>query len=154
MALLEKEATRFAESLDDYEHVSVTDIGGWGPQGFWLVVRDERFDISYEIVSHCDYWDFIGALVDHRQCVALQGGGVMETQRFGVTTTVFVDATDAGEAALIIERDLAGRFDSDLVSVSGHVKSGDGATLSGLRLGAHRAPRGHRRSSSFPSRPG
>ena len=29
MALLEKEATRFAESLDDYEHVSVTDIGGW-----------------------------------------------------------------------------------------------------------------------------
>lgn len=34
MALLEKEATRFAESLDDYEHVSVTDIGGWGPHGF------------------------------------------------------------------------------------------------------------------------
>ncbi len=33
MALLEKEAIRFAESLDDYEHVSVTDIGGWGPQG-------------------------------------------------------------------------------------------------------------------------
>jgi hypothetical protein len=33
MALLEKEATRFAESLDDYEHVSVTDIGGWGPDG-------------------------------------------------------------------------------------------------------------------------
>jgi hypothetical protein len=28
--LLEKEVIRFAESLDDYEHVSVTDIGS-GP---------------------------------------------------------------------------------------------------------------------------
>jgi hypothetical protein len=51
----------------------------------------------------------------------------MEIQRFGVTTTIFVDAVDAGEAALIIERDLAGRFDSDLVSVSAHAKTGDGA---------------------------
>lgn len=71
MALLEKEATRFADSLDDYEHVSVTDMGGWGPDAFWLVVRDDRFGSSYEIASHCDYWDFIGALVDHRQCTAL-----------------------------------------------------------------------------------
>ena len=52
----------------------------------------------------------------------------MELQRFGVTTTVFVDATDAGEAALIIERDLAGRFDSDLMSVSAHLKAVDGAS--------------------------
>lgn len=72
MALLEKEVTRFAESLDDCEHVRVTDIGGWGPTGLWLVVRDERFGTSYEIASHCDYWDFIGALVDRRQCVALK----------------------------------------------------------------------------------
>ena len=40
MALLEKEAIRFAESLDDYEHVSVTDIGGWGPIAYWVVVSD------------------------------------------------------------------------------------------------------------------
>jgi hypothetical protein len=71
MALLEKEATRFAESLDDYEHVTVTDMGGWGPIGYWVQVQDERFGLSYEIASHCDYWDFIGALVAHRQCVAL-----------------------------------------------------------------------------------
>ena len=51
----------------------------------------------------------------------------MEVQRFGVMSTVFVEDADAGEAALIIERDLAGRFDSDLVSISGHVKSSDGA---------------------------
>ena len=52
----------------------------------------------------------------------------MELQRFGVMTTVFVDATDAGEAALIVERDLAGRFDSDLVAVSAHLKAVDGAS--------------------------
>ncbi len=71
MALLEKEAVRVADSLDDYEYVSVTDIGGWGPSGFWVVVRDERLDISYEIASHCDYWDFIGAVIEHRQCLSL-----------------------------------------------------------------------------------
>jgi hypothetical protein len=71
MALLEQEAIRFAESLDDYEHVTVTDIGGWGPIYYRVVVRDHRFDLEYEIASHCDYWDFIGALVDHRQCVSL-----------------------------------------------------------------------------------
>ena len=32
-------------------------------------------------------------------------------QRFGVTTTVFVDAADADEGALLVERDLAGRMD-------------------------------------------
>ena len=71
MALLEQEAIRFAESLDDYEHVSVRDIGGWGPIAYWVVVGDHRFGLDYEIASHCDYWDFIGALVDHRQCVSL-----------------------------------------------------------------------------------
>ena len=67
MALLEKEATQFAESLGDYDHVSVTDIGGSEASGYWVVVRDHRFELHYEIASHVDYWDFIGALVDHKQ---------------------------------------------------------------------------------------
>ena len=46
--------------------------------------------------------------------------------RYAVTTSVFVDATDADEAALIVERDLAGRFDNELVSVSAHAKAEDG----------------------------
>ena len=71
MGLLEQEAVRFAQSLDDYEYVTVTDIGGCGPFGFRVTVRDSRFNMEYEIASHCDYWDFVGALVDHRQCVAL-----------------------------------------------------------------------------------
>ena len=70
MALLEKEAIRFAESLDDYEHVSAVEIGGSDDRGHWLVVRDHRFELDYEISSHADYWDFIGALVDHKQYVA------------------------------------------------------------------------------------
>jgi hypothetical protein len=61
VALLEKEATRFAESLDDYEHVTVKDIGGWGPIGYWLGVHDHRFNLEYKIASHCDYWDFVTA---------------------------------------------------------------------------------------------
>jgi len=72
MALLEKEAVRFAESLDDYEHVTVKDIGGVGPFDHWVVIHDHRFELDYEIASHCDYWDFIGAVLDHRQCVALR----------------------------------------------------------------------------------
>jgi hypothetical protein len=71
MALLEQEMVRFAESLDDYEHVKVTDMGGWGPIDYWVEVRDERFGFTYEIASHCDYWDFIGAMVNHTQCYSL-----------------------------------------------------------------------------------
>ena len=70
MALLEKEAIRFAESLNDYDYVSVVDMGGSGPLDHWLVVRDHRFGCDYEVASHCDYWDFIAALVDHKQYLA------------------------------------------------------------------------------------
>lgn len=44
-----------AESLDDYNHVSVTGIGGSGPIGYRVKVRDHRFNTEYEIASHCDY---------------------------------------------------------------------------------------------------
>jgi hypothetical protein len=71
MALLEQEAIRFAESLDDYEHVTVTDIGGWGPIDYRVTVRDHRFDLDYEIASHSDYCGFMAALVDDRQCLSL-----------------------------------------------------------------------------------
>lgn len=67
MALLEKDATRLAESLDDYELVSVSDIGGSDDHGYWLVLRDERFGLSYAIDSHADYWDFLGYFADGKQ---------------------------------------------------------------------------------------
>jgi hypothetical protein len=69
MALLEGEATRLASVLGDYDHVSASLIDGDGA-GFKLIVRDHRFGFDYEIASHYDYWDFIGALVDHKQYAA------------------------------------------------------------------------------------
>jgi hypothetical protein len=72
MALLENEATRFADAIDDYELISVVDIGGDDADGHWVVVRDHRFGLDYEIASHCDYWDLIGAIVEHRQCLSLK----------------------------------------------------------------------------------
>jgi hypothetical protein len=71
MALPESDAVRFASALDDYDDVCVSDVGGSDELGFWVVVRDERFDVSYQIASHADYWDFVGAIVDHRQCLSL-----------------------------------------------------------------------------------
>ncbi len=71
MALTERDAIRFAESLEGYEHVSVTDIGGTDEGGYCVVVRDHRFQLDYEISSHSAYWDFIAALVDHKQYLAL-----------------------------------------------------------------------------------
>lgn len=74
MALLEKEAIRFAASLDDYEHVSAVDIGGSDGGGYWLVLRDERFDLQYAIDSHADYWDFLGYFADGKQWPATPVG--------------------------------------------------------------------------------
>lgn len=71
MALPERGAVRFATALDDYDDVCVCDVGGSDELGFWVVVRDERFDVTYQITSHADYWDFVGAVVDHRQCLSL-----------------------------------------------------------------------------------
>ena len=70
-----RKRVRFAKSLDDYEHVPPSTSVAVATDGHWLVVRDHRFGLDYEIDSHADYWDFIGALVDHRQYVARRSGG-------------------------------------------------------------------------------
>ncbi|WP_187399295.1 hypothetical protein [Bradyrhizobium paxllaeri] len=41
-----------------------------------------------------------------------------QTNRYAVTVTVFVDATSEGDASLILERECAGKFDSELISVT------------------------------------
>ncbi|MDQ3954502.1 MAG: hypothetical protein M3285_03010 [Actinomycetota bacterium] len=69
--LTEQDATRIAASLDDYDHVSLRQVRST-PGGFFeVLVTDHRFHTDYVLGSHCDYWDFVGALVDHRQCVSL-----------------------------------------------------------------------------------
>jgi hypothetical protein len=74
MALNEREAVRLVAVLRDYEHVSASMIEAEG--GFRLFVRDHRFELGYEIASHSDYWDFVGALVDRKQYVALPVSGL------------------------------------------------------------------------------
>ena len=44
MPLLETEAQRFASALDDYEDLSVIDIGGTDQAGYWLVVQNGLTD--------------------------------------------------------------------------------------------------------------
>jgi hypothetical protein len=69
MAMLEREAARLARIATDYNYASASLIGGGDMAK--LVVRDERFGLDYEIASHHDFWDFIGAVVDHRPYAAL-----------------------------------------------------------------------------------
>jgi len=76
MALNEREATRLVVVLQDYEHVSASIIDTVDEGGFRLLVRDHRFGLNYEISSHSDYWDYIGALVDHKQYVAPSVGAL------------------------------------------------------------------------------
>ena len=45
------------------------------------------------------------------------------TEHFSVTLNVFIEATDEDEAALFVERLLAGRANSELLAVS---RGGDG----------------------------
>ncbi len=70
MPLLEQEATRMAAALDDYEHVSVVRVAPRDSEHAVIEVTDERFDCDFEIASHCDYWDFVAAVVNHKQYVA------------------------------------------------------------------------------------
>jgi hypothetical protein len=67
MSLLEQEATRMAAALDDYEYLSVNDIGGTEASGYWLTVQDERFRLEFKIDSHTDYWDFLGYFCSGKQ---------------------------------------------------------------------------------------
>ncbi|MDQ3913758.1 MAG: hypothetical protein M3285_01055 [Actinomycetota bacterium] len=44
----------------------------------------------------------------------------MGVERFAVTTNVYVDASDPDEAALLVERHMAGAFDSEVVHIASH----------------------------------
>jgi hypothetical protein len=61
-ALPEKDAYRFAVALEDYEHVSVADIGGNDPHDYWLVVRDHHFELCHEIGFPAADIPLLGAL--------------------------------------------------------------------------------------------
>lgn len=76
MPLIDKDAARIAAALEDYEHVSLRDIRARSDGFYDVIVTDHRLERDYALGSHCDYWDFIGALVDHKQYI----GRVVEGQ--------------------------------------------------------------------------
>lgn len=67
MSLDEASAQRLALVLGDYEGLSVCAIRGSSETCFDLLLTDHRFEATYLIASHADYWDFLGYFADHKQ---------------------------------------------------------------------------------------
>ncbi|MGH2731334.1 MAG: hypothetical protein ACRDJI_12095 [Actinomycetota bacterium] len=55
-----------AAGLDDYSLLAVTAVGETEPHGYEVEFIDLRFDITYVIGSHSDYWDFLGYFIGHQ----------------------------------------------------------------------------------------
>jgi hypothetical protein len=43
-------------------------VEGRSVTGSWSATSGST---EYQIASHCDYWDFVGALVDHKQYIGV-----------------------------------------------------------------------------------
>lgn len=67
MSLIEREATRMATAINDYDFLSVVGVGGDESTGYKVTLLDERFDLQYEIGSHFEYWDFLAYFLMHVQ---------------------------------------------------------------------------------------
>jgi hypothetical protein len=73
MALIERDARRMAAALNDYYLLNVTAVGETKPGDYMIEVMDQRFDRSYIIGSHFDYWDFLGYFIGHQMWPAPEG---------------------------------------------------------------------------------
>jgi hypothetical protein len=66
MALIERDARRMAAALNDYYLLSVTAVAETEPGDYEIEFMDQRFDRSYIISSHFEYWDFLGYFIGHQ----------------------------------------------------------------------------------------
>ena len=73
MAMIERDARRMAAALDDYTLLRVTSVAETDPGDFEIEFLDERFDRSYVITSHFDYWDFLSFFISHQMWPAPEG---------------------------------------------------------------------------------
>jgi hypothetical protein len=73
MALIERDARRMAAALNDYSSLSVTAVAETEPGDYEIEFMDQRFDRSYIIGSHFDYWDFLGYFIGHQMWPAPEG---------------------------------------------------------------------------------
>lgn len=66
MALTEKDARRMAKALAGYSLLEVGDVVETEPAGYQVEFVDLRFDATFTIASHFDYWDFLGYFSSHQ----------------------------------------------------------------------------------------
>lgn len=66
MALMEKDARRMAAALEGYSLLKVDGVFETFPGGFEVEFVDLRFDATFTITSHFDYWDFLGYFSSHQ----------------------------------------------------------------------------------------
>jgi hypothetical protein len=71
--MIERDAVRMAAALSDYSHLSVTAVAERQPGEFEIELLDERFDRSYVIGSHFDYWDFLSYFISHQMWPVAEG---------------------------------------------------------------------------------
>ena len=73
MAMIERDARRMAAALDDYTLLRVTAVAERVQGDYEIEFLDERFDRSYVIASHFDYWDFLSYFISHQMWPAPEG---------------------------------------------------------------------------------
>ena len=73
MAMIERDARRMAAALDDYTLLRVTAVAEKVQGDYEIEFLDERFDRSYVIGSHFDYWDFLSYFISHQMWPAPEG---------------------------------------------------------------------------------
>ena len=73
MAMIERDARRMAAALDDYTLLRVTAVAKKVQGDYEIEFLDERFDRSYVIGSHFDYWDFLSYFISHQMWPAPEG---------------------------------------------------------------------------------
>ena len=73
MALIERDARRMAAAFDDYSLLSVTAVAETEQGDYEIELMDQRFNRSYVIGSHFDYWDFLSYFISHQMWPAPEG---------------------------------------------------------------------------------
>jgi hypothetical protein len=73
MAMIERDARRMAAALDDYSLLTVAVVAETERGDYEIEVIDGRFNRSYVIGSHFDYWDFLSYFISHQMWPAPEG---------------------------------------------------------------------------------
>jgi hypothetical protein len=76
--LSEDDALQIARSLDDYQHVTVSDHGGSNETGYWISVHDELAGLEHVINTWPGYWDFLVTFLSGKQRIYFSSGVALD----------------------------------------------------------------------------